>query len=376
MKLTIHKETITEALKKVTRVLASNSAIPILNGVLLEVSNKEVLLTASNSTETIRQTITVDNVSVDVIEPGKIVIPKPVIDIVKKCNKDINFSLNGYSLNVVSGKKTFDFTCLDATDYPKFPDIDLSKPSFVLEGHTFHQLIRKTAYAASNSETRPILTGVCFELAEGNCSMICTDSHRLGRVIQPAASEEKLKIVVPAKAFDTMTKVFDFGQDVEMFIENDLHILIKNNSTTFLSRLLEGTYPDCNRLIPSTNSSVMTINREALFDAIDTLKDIASQSDTSKDTGVVKLNVNGVATFSTANNQKGKGTIEIPYENLEGEDDFTVSFNCKYALDALKSLDSDVVEVSFNGGMRPFLMGPTGDADLEEVHLILPVRTV
>jgi DNA polymerase III subunit beta len=376
MKFTIHKEIIVEGLKKVAKVLPNNSAIPILSGVLLEVSDKEITLTASNSTETIKHSTTVDGVTVDVVEPGKTVLTKPVLEIVKKCNKEVAFSLDGFSLNLVSGKKNFDFNCLDAEEYPKFPAFQLSNPTFTLEGESFHQLIRKTAYAASTSETRPILTGVCFEVQDGICSMVSTDSHRLGRVNQKTSTDKEVKVVVPAKSFDNVAKVFDFSQAVEVFVENDNHILFRNNSTMFLSRLLEGNYPDVRRLIPGSHESLMTINRNALLDSIDSLKDIASQSDTSKDAGVVKLHVNGIATFSTANNQKGKGKIEIPYDHLDGADDFSISFSCKYAIEALKTIDSDLVDVKFNGSMKPFLIGPVGDSELEELQLILPVRTV
>ncbi|WP_201715485.1 DNA polymerase III subunit beta [Rossellomorea arthrocnemi] len=377
MNFEVNKDVIVEGFKKVSKVLSNNTSIPILGGILLEASMEELCLTASNSSETIRHCIPVDGADLNVLGTGKTVIPKSVVDIVKKCNKEIHFTLEGYSLNLISGKKDFNFNCLDPEEYPKLPMYKLDRPTFTLKGNEFHDMIRKTAYAASTSETRPILQGVCFELQDGNCRMVCTDSHRLARVNQKSASEkDALKVVVPAKSFDNATKVFDLSQDVDVFIENQNHILFRNHGTMFLSRLLDGSYPDTSRLIPESHKSVMTINRAELFDSIDSLKEIASASDSNNSSGVVKLHVNGVATFTTASNQRGKGKIVLPYDHLDGDDDFTISFSCKYALDALKTLDSDLVEMKFQGDMRPFLICPVGEHEaLEELQLILPVRT-
>lgn len=376
MKFEINRDLLVEAFSKVGKVVSSKATIPILQGFLLEVTQEKIIITGSDSTETIRHAIAVDGEDINVIEPGKVVMPKQIEAIVKKSNNCIEFSLDGFKTTIKSGKSEFEIICLDADEYPKFPEYDYSSPSLLLAGEQFRDLIKKTAFAASTSETRPILQGVCLEVGKGNVNLVCTDSHRLARVVHKAQSEQDIKIVVPAKSFDNMAKVFDLDKEVEVFVQNEQSILLKNGQTCFISRLLSGNYPDTSRLIPTDSKELVTINRKELVDGLELIKEIASSD--NKNSGVVKLHVNGVASLSSQQAQKGKGKIDIPYDSFEvnGEDnELTIAFDCKYALDALKSMDCETVEMNFTGPLRPFVIKPHGAVQLEELQLILPVRT-
>ncbi|MGN7300742.1 hypothetical protein [Ferdinandcohnia sp. SAFN-114] len=105
------------------------------------------------------------------------------------------------------------------------------------------------------------------------------------------------------------------------------------------------------------------------------MNEVSKTADNNNE-GVVKLHVNGAATISSQQAQTGKGQIEIPYSSLEGEDDYDIAFSCKYAIDALKALHCDEVSFRFTGPMRPFLITPVEDTEVEERQLILPVRTI
>lgn len=376
MKFVINCEVIQKAFAKVdsSKVISGNVAIPILNAILLEVTMDEISLTASNSHDTIRHCIPVDGESVQVIEPGKTVLPKDILGSVKKLKTNVEFTLDGYDLLIVSGKKEFSFICLDAEEYPRFPEFSSTTPTLRVSGEDFKRLITKTAYAASTSETRPILQGVNIQVSDGNCRMVCTDSHRLAKVDYPTSSTGEIAITVPAKGLDSASKVFDLKHDVEFFVENQQFILMKNETTMYLARLLDGNYPDTSRLIPNDYKAVMVVNREAFFDAIDSLTNLAKTNDNNNQ-GTVKLHVNGVATFTTTQSQRGKGKISVPYESLDGPDDFVITFSCKYALDALKAMEDEFVSFHYQGDMRPFVMKPSETSSVNEMQLILPVRT-
>ncbi|MCM3619711.1 DNA polymerase III subunit beta [Sutcliffiella horikoshii] len=369
MQFTINKEVLLEGLNKVMKVVSPKHSILILQGILFEVTMDKLVLTGSDATETIRYSIPADDKNLTILSEGKAVLPKNVVEISKKLKKEIQVSSEGTNCQIVSGKSDFNIITLDADEYPKFNDFHLnSSPTVTYSGNEFRDLIRKTAFSASTSEVRPLLTGICLEVANGYCRLVCTDSHRLSRVSKPTKSDKELKLVIPAKSLDNASKVFS-DEEVDLY-HNGQQVLFRNGNTLYLSRLLEGNYPDTSRLIPTEHKSKLTIKRSELYDGLDILKGLSLSADDNKG-GIVKLHINGAAHLSTNQSQKGKGKIEIPYDAYEGEEDFTISFNVKYLQDALKSIDKEQVELCFNGQMRPFVVVP----DEEELQLILPVRT-
>ncbi|MBU7595912.1 DNA polymerase III subunit beta [Metabacillus halosaccharovorans] len=374
MKIEIKKDTLLDALNKVIKVISTKASLPILQGILFEIEKDEIRLTASDHSNTIQHRIPADGEALDIIETGKVVIPaKMFIEIVKKSKKSITLTLNNLVLSYKSGRSQMELNCLDSNEYPNLPEIDAKIPLFSLKGNQFNDCIKKTVFAASESETRPILQGVLFDIRKDSIHLISTDSHRLGSVNQKWSNQEEQQFVVPAKALDNISKSFDILQDVEVFATQQM-LLLKNGQTIFYSRLLEGNYPDTSRLIPQDFKSEVTLNRTELLDSIDRIKTLASSADNNK-SSIIKMHVNGVVSVSTHQTESGKGKDEVVYSNLNGEDDFTISFTGKYVIDALKALDCEEVVFKYQDSMRPFLLIPSEQKDLDEIQLILPVRT-
>ncbi|RHW36093.1 DNA polymerase III subunit beta [Neobacillus notoginsengisoli] len=374
MHLKINSQTLAEALKKVERVVNVKHQTPILQGIYLEATEQELILIGSDSTESFRFHVPVDGENLEIFEPGKTVLPKQVSDISKKMKKDVELKLTGFKLSLKSGKTEFDLNTFDPEEFPKLPAFELEKPSVTLKGTDFNEFIKKTAFAASDSEVRPLLTGVCLDLNSEGLHLVCTDSHRLGKVKTDITNENSLKLVIPAKALDRLGKTFDLQEELHLYCESDNQLIFRSGALIFYCRLLEGNYPDTSRLIPTEFKSEMKINRKEFLNAMDLVKELANAADNGKG-GVVKLHVNGAATISSHTAQAGKGTVVVDYESLEGEDDYTISFSAKYMLDALKAIDDDFVNFKFQGAMRPFLLTPS-ESKYEELQLILPVRTM
>lgn len=374
MHFKINNQTLAEALKKVEKVVNVKHAIPILHGIYMEATEHELILIGSDSTESFRYHVPADGENLEVIVPGKTVLPKQVSEISKKMKKGIELKLSGFKLSLKSGKTEFDLNTFDPEEYPKLPVFDIDKPTITLKGTDFNEFIKKTAFAASDSETRPILTGVCFDLNGDGLNLVSTDSHRLGLVKAKAANDSSIKLVIPAKSLDKLAKTFDLQNDLHFYCESDNQLIFRSGALIFYCRLLEGNYPDTSRLIPSEFKSEMKVNRKEFLNAMDLVKELANSADNGKG-GVVKLHVNGAATISSHTAQAGKGTVVVDYETLEGEDDYTISFSAKYMIDALKAIDDDFVNFKFQGAMRPFLLTPS-ESKFEELQLILPVRTM
>jgi len=373
MKFEINRDILSEGLAKVSQVLAANTPLPILQGILLEVEQDCIKLTTSDNTQSIQHAIPVDGDAIQVFESGKTVLPKTVVNLVKKSRKVINFELNNFLTTITSGKSVFELNCLDPEEYPKLPQIDDSKASLTLNGKQFTYFVKKTAFAASTSEIRPILQGVLVDIQKDCITFSSTDSHRLGKVTCKWSNEEEIRIVVPAKFLDKATKIFEPDSDVELFAHEQM-ILLQNGHTVYYTRLLDGNYPDTSRLLPNEFKSIMNIDRKEFLNSLELVREVAKQSDSDK-VDLIKLHVNGAATISSQQTPTGKGQIEIPYNSLEGEDDYDIAFSGKYITDALKALQCDEVSFRFTGPMRPFLLTPVEDTEIEERMLILPVRT-
>ncbi|MFT9495761.1 MULTISPECIES: DNA polymerase III subunit beta [Bacillota] len=374
MHFKIDSQLFAEALKKVEKVVNAKHSIPILQGVFMEVNEQEIILVGSDSTESFRYHIPVDGENVDVFVPGKTVLPKQVSDISKKLKKNLELKLIDFNLTIKYGKKSeFNLNTFDPEEYPKLPTFDIEKPTFTLKGTDFNSFVKKTSFAASDSEIRPILTGVNLSITEDCMQLVCTDSHRLGQVKSKVEGKKDLRLVIPAKSLDKLAKTFDLQEDVSLYCESDNQVVFKNGALFFYSRLLEGNYPDTSRLIPTEFRAEMKISRKEFLESLDRISGLANGADNGKG-GVVKLHVNGAATISTHQSQIGKGVEVVDYEELSGEDDFTISFSSKYMIDALKAIDDEYINFKYQGNMRPFLVTPCSST-YEELQLVLPVRT-
>jgi DNA polymerase III subunit beta len=374
MQLKINPTVLSEAIKKVEKVVKPKHATPILQGIYMEATKEELIFVGSDANETFRYLVPVDGENVEVIQPGKTVLSKQITDVLKKLKKEITMILNGQILAITSARSNFDMNTFDPEEYPKLPSYDIDQPTFSLKGTEFHSIAKKTMFAASESETRPILTGVCLDMSADCMNFVSTDSHRLGKVKTTSTSDKELKVVIPAKSLDNLIKTFDLSVDVHVYCESDNQIIFRNGPLVFYCRLLEGNYPDTSRLIPSEFKSEMKINRKVFLEELEIIKGVSLSTDNGKG-GVVKLHVNGAATISSYTAQTGKGQSVVEYDSIEGEEtEYDISFSAKYLIDALKAIDDDFVYFKYQGNMRPFVVAPC-ESTVDELQLILPVRT-
>lgn len=373
MKFEIKKELLLEGFTKVVKVLGGKTSQPILNGILLEVEEDQLIFTGSDATETMRHCIPVIDQSIVVVQPGRIVFPREIVDITKKLNKKLTFSTNDFVVQIDSGKSHFELNCLDAAEYPTFPALSLTTPSVVLKGTEFSDCIKKTTFNASDSPSRPILQGVNVQLKKDCTELVCTDSHRLGRVLIPHENEHELSIVVPAKLLDKSSKAFDLELDIEIFV-HEQNLMIKNGQTVYLTRLLDGKYPDTSRLIPTTSKSKMVVSRKELLDGLELVKEIANSADGNAN-GTIKIEVKNEVSISSFQAQRGKGKVDVAYDSIEGDGEFTLSCSARYVIDALKAMETEYITFHFNGSASPFLLYPADEGKIKELQLVLPVRT-
>ena len=377
MKFTIQRDLLIDSVQDVMKAISSRTAIPILTGMKIEVRHHGITLTGSDSDISIESYIPAEEngmVNVEDIEEGSIVLQaKYFPDIVRKLPEQHVEIVADENLKVTirSGKAEFNLNGQDADEYPQLPKLQTDE-SFELPIDLLKSLIKQTVFAVSSMETRPILTGVNLSLMDNKLTFTATDSHRLAAREVPVSSSNVQfgSIVVPGKSLNELNKILDDTEEtVEISVTNN-QILFRTKHLNFLSRILDGNYPETSRLIPEQSKTVLHVKTKDLISSIDRASLLAREERNN----VVKLTtLNGNILEITSNSPEvGHVSEELAVQSIEGEE-LKISFSSKYMLDALKVMEVDEVKVDFTGAMRPFIIRPINDPTM--LQLILPVRT-
>lgn len=377
MKFTVQRDKLITSVQDVMKAISSRTAIPILTGMKIDTRQNGITLTGSDSDISIESFIPAEEdgiVQVENMEAGSIVLQaKYFPDIVRKLPENLVEieADNNLKVTIRSGKAEFNLNGLDAEEYPQLPKLQ-SETSFQMPTDILKGLIKQTVFAVSTMETRPILTGVNVQLNDSKLSLTATDSHRLASREIPVdgTAAELSNVVVPGKSMNELNKILsDSEEPVEINVTNN-QILFRTKHLYFLSRLLDGNYPETSRLIPDQSKTTITVNTKELLHTIDRASLLAKDERNN----VVKLTSmgNNVLEISSNSPEVGRVVEEVNVESMQGED-IKISFSAKYMMDALKAIDDDTVIIEFTGAMRPFIIHPVNQEPI--LQLILPVRT-
>lgn len=379
MKFTIQKDLLLESIQHVMKAISPRVTIPILTGIKIEATNEGIKLTGSDSDISIESFIPTEEdgiVHVENIQPGSIVVQSKYFpDIIRKLplkTVEIN-TTEEFKVNINSGGSEFHLNGQDPNEYPQLPAL-YTENSFTLANTVLKELIKQTVYAVSTVETRPILTGVNMTLKDKVLNFVATDSHRLALRNLPITFEEDQlnfkNVVIPGKSLVELNKIIDENDESTSVSVTENQILFQTKNLYFLSRLLDGNYPETSRLIPDQSKTTILTKTKELLNAIDRASLLARENKNN----VVKLETkpNNRLEISGHTPEVGQVIEEVNSESVEGED-LKISFSAKYMLDALKIIESENVKIEFTGAMRPFIIMPENDEDI--LQLILPVRT-
>ncbi|HWI48943.1 MAG TPA: DNA polymerase III subunit beta [Rummeliibacillus sp.] len=377
MKFDIMRDRLLDGLNDVMKAVSSKTTIPILTGIKIDVSTNGMTLTGSDADITIQTSIPVEEDGeqlIHVTEPGSIVLQAKMFnEIVRKLpTNDVEIEVTDqFQTRIRSGKSDFHLIGLDAAEYPMLPEISPDR-QITLPADLLKSVIRETVFAVSTSESRPVLTGVKWQIKEDGLVCVATDSHRLARrkVTLEHLPTEEANVVIPGKSLTELSKILsDSTTPVDIFMTNQ-QVLFKTSDVIFFSRLLEGNYPDTTRLIPEEYNTNVTINGKSLLQAIDRAS-LLAREDRNNVVRFSTLADNNIE-ISSNSPEIGKVEEEIQVVSLEGEE-LRISFSAKYMMDALKAIDGQEVVIQFTGAMRPFIIRSVHDDAI--LQLILPVRT-
>lgn len=380
MKFDINKKVLSDALKKVNRAISNRVMVEVLKGVLIVAKGDTLSLTGSNADLSIKIDIHKDEDNgLNIEQEGGVVLPaKELIQIVRSMPESRVYFSNVDTRQVVitSGKSKFAISGQESTSYPRLPKVD-NEMSFEVKGEHLNNLIEKTIHSVSDFETRPILTGINLTLKNSQLTAISTDAHRLSKVenvdVQIDEGIEN-SVTVPGETIKEVPKLISDSSDVKVYMTAN-QIGFKTDHILVLSRLLEGTYPETSRLIPTNSKTILKVDRKSFMSSIERANILASDGNNN----AVKFEITDKSKglFNTIQlshrGELGESKEEILVNDVEG-DELEISFNSNYMVEALKVIEDDEVVIQFTGAMRPFVIKPS---NLEEktLQLILPIRT-
>ena len=372
----INKNLFLQALNTTKRAISLKNAIPILSTVKIDVTNEGITLIGSNGQISIENFISIKNEEAGLLvtSSGSILLEATFFINVVSSLPDITLDfkeIDQKQIVLTSGKSEITLKGKDADQYPRIQEISASNP-LVLETSVLKNIINETAFAASTQESRPILTGVHFVLTENkNLKTVATDSHRMSqKQIILEKNGDNFDVVIPSRSLREFSAVFtDDIETVEIYFTNN-QLLFRSENISFYTRLLEGNYPDTDRLIPTEFTSIVTFDKNNLRYAMERARLLSNATQN----GTVKLEIiNGVVSAHVNSPEVGRVNEEIDTESISGQD-LTISFNPTYLIDSLKAINSEKVTISFISAVRPFTLKPSDDTE-NFIQLITPVRT-
>lgn len=374
MKFTIKKEVLMEAINKVSKAISSRNVIPVLAGIKFELTNKKLILTASDNDITIQTFINCDDEEIiKVKEEGSIIIQgKYISDIVRKLpDKYINIEVvDELKILIYTENSEFNLNGISESEYPNI-DLGESKSHIELSPSVLKEIVNQTAFATSIDENKAILNGINFNITGDMLECNATDSYRLARKVikLEKSSKENQNIVIPSRNLVEFTRIIDDSDEmVEIHIFNN-KILFKYQNLLFQSRLINGTYPNTSNLLPKDHLVKLHFNINNFYDVVDRVSILTSD----KDKNTVTLETDGNNLIMKSSSAEIGRVEEKMTITKDQEIDVKVSFSSKYMMDALKSFNTETVELYFVGEIKPILLKSDDDESLTQ--LVLPIRT-
>jgi DNA polymerase III subunit beta len=369
MKLAIERATLLKALAHVQSVVERRTTIPILSNVKLDAEQGGISLTATDM-----DLLVVEQVDAEVSQPGAATAPAHTLyDVVRKLPEGslvtIEQQQGGPELSLRAGRSTFDLPCLPAADFPSMTDEGLSH-SFSLGAGALCRLLDRTRFAISTEETRYYLNGIHLHAFEDRLRAVATDGHRLARVEAPLpdGAAGMPPIIVPRKTVNEIRKLID-DVDPEDPVEVALstaRIRFKVGRAVLRSRLIDGTFPDYERVIPTGNDKQLVAPTKALSEAVDRVATIATDKSRA-----VKLSLAaGRLTLSAVSPDAGRAVEEVDVA-YTGEP-LEIGFNARYILDMSTQIGGEEIEfVVADSGSPTLVRDPKDDSAL---YVLMPMR--
>lgn len=373
MKFEIARQLLDTTLQNVSKGLSTKTPLPVLMGIQIIAKNNKLVFVTTNKEISV-QVILDASENLIVYEEGSCVVPgKYFLDIVKKIEGErVEFTLfDEVTIKIISKNSDFTLVAYDKRNFPR-TSFDPIGSSLRISCKELKQIVKQTSFACATTENRVILTSINFLIKDQLVTIIATDSFRLAKkTFHLEESRQLIQMNIPCKSIEEFIKIIpDSNEEVELFISNN-HALFKYNNLSFLSRLVEGLYPNTSNLFRKEYMLTAKFNRQELISAVDR----ASLFTDIDNLNLVKLNFKGDGkNVEIASNSTEVGRVLETVTALEISQNiqFQIAFSAKYLLDAIKAFNSNEITLNFTGEIESAMVSSEQEPDL--IQLLIPLK--
>jgi len=371
VKLTCNRRVLHEALQHVSRVVSGRTTLPILSNLLLDAREGKLRVVAYDMEIGAQSAV-----PIEVEEEGALTVPARVLGDVVASLPDATVEMKSEDRNVMElscGRSQYTIHGLPAEEYPALPEV-AEEVGVSVSQAVMRDLIRATIFAASTDETRAILTGVLLKRDGESLKVVATDSYRLAvkttspETVKVHGEDEGWQVIVPARALQELNRMLD-PADEETMVQvrgSEQQILFEVGPYRLISRLIEGQFPNYERVIPAETERTIVVAREELLGAIKRAA-IVARAEASK---LVFRTQEGTLTITAESGDVGSAHEELP-ANVEGEE-IEIAFNAEYLTDVLGVMESEQVIWQLAGALSSGLLKEADDPDY--LYVVMPMQ--
>lgn len=355
--------------------MLSRSSLPVLLNVLIRAEGSKVEIMTTSLESAVRVSL-----ECKVERAGETTVPgRALLEFVGQLDEgEVTIEKLGEEVVIACGGASARFATIASGEFPAIPKFEGGK-KFIIKAHELAKCISSVFFCAAQDESRPILAGVLFDCSKG-MSLVATDGFRLGsyHIEMPKGAAEPLKFVVPARALQEIPKIVaetqgekETDKSIEMIVSDNLtQAVFKMDSIEFTTRLIEGSYPQWEKLVPANFSTKIVINKEALSRAIKIAAIFARDAGSIVKFKLSQEGKKGLVLVSSNTAQVGSSDSKVVGEMVGpgGE----IAFNFRYVLEALASIDDEDVVFEMNESLNPGRLSPKDSSS--SFHIIMPVR--
>ncbi len=366
-----------EGIQTVGKAVATRSSLPILTHVRISTKDGKISLMATDLEMWMEHTLPTTTLAGDGAATAPARNFTELLAAMPDADVDLSVKDESNTLHLRCAKSNYKLLGLPADEFPLLPQVK-EESRFVVDRETLRDAIKQTLFATSSDETRAILTGVLVVFQGDSLRFVATDTHRLA--VRDCAVKEgtgSASAIVPSRAMNELARIVgnDAGEVVVTLSSNQIQFQIddeKSGSTTLISRLIDGQFPNYERVIPAQSTRTLTVEREPLAAAVKRAAIVARESASRV---VLRTTEDGDRLTITAQS----GSVGDAYEEVEvarsGDDSpIEIAFNAKYLSDVLSVLDSEGLNIELTEPLRPGVIRPTDDADY--LCVLMPMQVV
>ncbi|WP_415882961.1 DNA polymerase III subunit beta [Neptuniibacter sp. QD29_5] len=366
MKFVISREALIKPLQLVAGVVERRQTLPVLSNILLVAEGDQLSMTGTDLEVELVGRVTLDEPA----EAGSVTVPaRKLMDICKSLpdSARIELTLTGQKMVIKAGRSRFSLSTLPAAEFPNVEDSPETLELSMLQ-HQLRNLIDKTGFSMAQQDVRYYLNGMLLEIAEGKLRSVSTDGHRLATSVTEVEAQEGMQhqIIVPRKGILELARLLQNGDDELRLVIGASHIRAHVGDFTFTSKLVDGKFPDYERVIPKNGDKILLSDRMELRQVLSRIAILSNE----KYRGVRLALSNGYLQVMANNpeQEEAEETLAVDYEG----DSLEVGFNVNYLLDCLSILNSDVVRLTLSDSNSSALV--EGFDEEGSLYVVMPMR--